>query len=471
MKRLAISLVLAWGLLAAIPATAVAEDAPKILSIGVDKGTLIRVPLPATSVFTANPKVADVQVLSPQRVMVFGLKPGETTVVVTGKNHQVQANYRVIVSREPENLRADLDKLPQGKDLEGEYLPDGLLIKGRVPTATEAENVRAHADRFVPLNERGQRGKMINRVTVDNVRRQVNLRVRVAEVSRNINKRFGINWETLTTFGSFNLRFATGIAPLLVGESGLAALNRPNNEGGLGLRYTNNRGTRDINTLVDALAEEGLVTMLAEPNLTSMSGETASFLAGGEFPIVVPQSNGTFGIEFRQYGVSLAFTPTILDDKLINLHVRPEVSQLSDTGSVKLNNIIVPGLVTRRAETTIEVGSGQSFAIGGLLQRDVTQDNSKYPFLGDLPVLGGLFRSNNFQSGESELVIIVTPYIVKPVSDPTSPIAPTDNLHTPPDDFSRVLLGNLATSRREEEGAALAGPPAKLNGPVGFVLD
>ena len=177
-----------------------------------------------------------------------------------------------------------------------------------------------------------------------------------------------------------------------------------------------NNGDVSINGIVDALEREGLVNVLAEPNLTALSGETASFLAGGEFPVPVGQDdNNNIEIQFKQFGVSLAFTPTVLSAGRISLRVRPEVSDLSDKGAIKLNDLVIPALSTRRAETTVELGSGQSFAIGGLISNTTRNNLDKVPGLGDLPVLGTLFRSTNFRRSESELVIIVTPYLVAPV--------------------------------------------------------
>ena len=194
----------------------------------------------------------------------------------------------------------------------------------------------------------------------------------------------------------------------------------------------------DVLGTLDLLQNDGVITTLAEPNLTALSGETASFLAGGEFPIPVSQSLGAVTIEYKQYGVGLAFTPIVLADGRISLRVRPEVSQLSDAGSVKLNGFTVPALTTRRAETTVELGSGQSFMIAGLLQNSNSNSIEKAPFLGDIPVLGSLFRSTKFQRDETELVIIVTPYLVKPVS--TQLATPTDGYRAP-DDVQRDFLG------------------------------
>jgi len=212
------------------------------------------------------------------------------------------------------------------------------------------------------------------------------------------------------------------------------------------------------------------VTILAEPNLTALTGETASFLAGGEFPILVPDSTGRVTIEFKKFGVSLEFTPTVIGETRVNLHVRPEVSQLSNKNSVTLNNFVVPSLIVRRAETTVELGSGQTFAIAGLLQNNVAHDIRKFPFLGDIPVLGALFRSDRFQRDESELVIIVTPYIVRPTSR-TRLAAPTDGF-VPPHDIERLITGG--THRRNP----VVGKPRTMDrsgktliGPVGFQLN
>jgi pilus assembly protein CpaC len=187
----------------------------------------------------------------------------------------------------------------------------------------------------------------------------------------------------------------------------------------------------DLIGTLDLAAKDGLVTILAEPNLTALSGETASFLAGGEFPVPISQSLGAITIEYKQYGVGLAFTPYVLADGRISMRVRPEVSELSNEGTIRLNGFNVPALTTRRAETTVELGSGQSFMIAGLLRNSHTNDVSKAPFLGDLPILGALFRSTNFRRAETELVIIVTPYLVRPVS--TQMALPTDGYRNPTD--------------------------------------
>jgi pilus assembly protein CpaC len=214
----------------------------------------------------------------------------------------------------------------------------------------------------------------------------------------------------------------------------------------------------DVLGTLDLLENDGLVTTLAEPNLTALSGETASFLAGGEFPIPVSQSLGAVTIEYKQYGVGLAFTPVVLGDGRISMRVRPEVSQLSDAGSVTLNNFVVPALTTRRAETTVELGSGQSFMIAGLLQNSNSNNIEKAPFLGDIPILGALFRSTKFRRDETELVIIVTPYLVRPVSGQLA--TPADGYRAP-DDVQRNFLGQSFTGKSGSvQPAAIQAPAA-----------
>ena len=206
----------------------------------------------------------------------------------------------------------------------------------------------------------------------------------------------------------------------------------------------------DLAAAIDLAEADGLVSTLAQPNLTAISGETASFLAGGEIPIPISQGFGAVSVEFKQYGVSLSFTPTVLSDGRISIRVRPEVSQLTDAGSVRLNGFTIPGITTRRAETTVELGSGQAFMIGGLMSNGQNTNVDKAPFLGDLPVIGALFRSNGFKRNETELMIVVTPYLVKPVSQHQIAL-PTDGLRAPTD-AQRIIEDQTFIGKSGEKG-------------------
>jgi pilus assembly protein CpaC len=266
-------------------------------------------------------------------------------------------------------------------------------------------------------------------------------------VSRTLAREIGFNFDIFGTVGGFSLGLATGRA--IVGPTGeLVRASGGASSFGL-VRRTD---SLDMNAVIDALEEEGLVSVLVEPNLTARSGETASFLSGGEFPIPVNQMQNAIVIEFKRFGVSLDFTPTVIDGGRIALKVRPEVSELNETASVEIRDIRVPGLSVRRAETTVELASGQSFAIAGLLRANASNTARQVPFLGDIPVLGALFRSTRFQRQETELVIIVTPYLVEPVSDPTTLATPTQAV-SPAIGLGPLLSGRLANRKPSDPAA------------------
>jgi len=423
------------------------------LQIEANRGRLVRLERAAATVFIANPDIADIQVKSPTLIYLMGKKAGQTTLFAVDAAEAVLANLEVAVTHNTERLRKAVRDLHPEADIRVTSIDGAIIIDGIVASAAVAENVRRLAESFAGVPE-----AVINRLAVT-APSQINLRVRVAEVSRDIDKQFGINWSAIGTLGGLSIGLAT---------ANPFAANVTTQTFSLGASPGRNW---DLNAVVDAMEGEGLVKVLAEPNLTALSGETASFLAGGEFPILVPDSDGRVTIEFKKFGVSLAFTPTLIGGDRINLHVRPEVSQLSNANSVTLNNFEVPSLVTRRAETTVELGSGQSFAIAGLLQNNVTHNINKFPGLGDIPVLGGLFRSDRFQREESELVILVTPYVVQPTAKAKLLAVPTDGF-APPHDGERYLFGG--THRRNPQtGSPRTVVPdgSTLIGPVGFQLD
>lgn len=430
----------------------------KLLRIELNKGQLVRLGASATSVFIADPAIADVQVKSPTLVYVFGKKAGETTMFAVDGKDRLLANLRVNVSHNLSHLKTAMGTLFPGNFIEVSSVGDAVMLSGQVRSGQISEDARALAARFS-----GGDKNVINRLSVRGPN-QVNLRVRIAEVNRSVVKRIGVNWEALMSVGSFAFGLATN-NPVL-NELGQFIVNNESTDslvGGI------NTGRLSINGVIDALENEGLVTVLAEPNLTAISGETASFLAGGEFPMLVPQNANQVTIEFKKFGVALAFTPTLLEGGRISLKVRPEVSQISSTGEVRLNNVAVPSLATRRAETTVELGSGQSFAIAGLIQNNLTHDLRKFPGLGDVPVLGALFRSDRFQRDETELVIIVTPYVVRPVSAARLH-APTDGLVMPSDN-SRLKEGEVYKPQMQDAGAAIRPRRGKsLMGQAGFTL-
>ena len=428
------------------------------IQLEASKGTLIRLDRAASTVFVADPEVADVQVKSPRLVYLMAKKPGETVIYAVDREERVLLNRRIAVKHNLSRLRVALKKILPGSTVNVETMDKTLVLSGEVLSAKDADSAHRLAMRVVKDEK-----DLVNKISVV-APNQVHLRVRVAEVSRDILKQFGINWDSVFRTGNFLFGFATGNPAAALGGG---FLTRNNGTNSIVAGFRNSR--IDLNGVIDALDDEGLITILAEPNLTAVSGESATFLAGGEFPILVPE-NDRITVEFKQFGVSLAFTPVLVGDR-ISLKVNPEVSQLTTTGAVELAGFTIPALTTRRAETTVELGSGQSFAIAGLLQNNVTRDVNKLPGLGELPVLGGLFRSDRFQRNETELVIIVTPYIVRPVSSKRL-TAPTDGLKTP-NDVDRLYRGKLHKSglKQSTQPAHGRGAPNGLAGPAGFVID
>lgn len=444
----ALALVVLW------PGVATAQNAQPFkkaeaqLSVSLNEGQLVQLDAPAASVFIANPEIADISVRSTRLVYIFGKKPGKTTLFALDKQDNLIASSEVIVQHNLDRLRQSITALLPTSGIEAISIDGAIVLSGTVAQASEAENARRLATRFI-----GQGEEVINQIAVT-APNQVNLRVRFAEVSREDIKKFGFNWDALFTGDNFLLGLTT-LNPI-VGSSTLLSGN-----------YT--RGDFSVDGLLDMLADDNLVTVLAEPNLTALSGETASFLAGGEFPIPVNQDADSITIEFREFGVGLSFTPTILSSNRINMNVRPEVSQLSDVGAVTFGEVQVPALTTRRAETTVELASGQSFAIAGLLQNSSRESIKKTPGVGDLPILGALFKSERFQRNETELVIIVTPYIVQPISDSDVPL-PTDpfvGVNKNAAEEQETVASHRTTIPAPELSQAVQGKP----GASGYMID
>ena len=453
---------LAAGLATAVPAQAQPQayasgtyrpTTEVLLSIG--EGQMINLPRSVASVWTSNPKVADVYVNNSRQINVFGKDAGQATVIATAADGSVVYGANVRVNQNISSINEMLRQTMPESNIDVRTIGQVAVINGTVASPEDA----AQAEMLVSaaLNPGVNVTKpdaVLNIVPVNRLKvatpLQVMLKVRIAEMNRSMLKQIGVNLlnrdsGTSSLFGigqgsPGTINVAKGPADPITGvvAETVTGATFKNIVGGTTLGLFGHIFGTDLLGTLDLLQTDGLVTTLAEPNLTALSGETASFLAGGEFPIPVSQSLGAVTIEYKQYGVGLAFTPVVLGDGRISMRVRPEVSQLSDAGSVTLNGYVVPALTTRRAETTVELGSGQSFMIAGLLQNSSNNSINKAPFLGDLPVLGALFRSTKYQKQETELVVIVTPYLVRPVSGQLA--TPTDGYRAP-DDIQRTFLG------------------------------
>ena len=443
---------------AAAPAAAqpTAAKPAETLNLSKGTGTLVRLSEPMTDLFVANEGIADVQVRSPTQLYVFGKSSGETTVYATSKAGRVVYAANVRVGNNISSVGEMLHVAMPDASIQAMPMNNLVLLTGTVANPEDIAEAQRLTQAYV-----GEGTQVVARLR-SATPLQVTLKVRVAEVNRSLLKSWGTNLLSRDFTGGFNFGIGRG-NPGTIDSSGNANFNVSGTAttlAGFG-RFLG----LDILGTLDIAAADGLATMLAEPNLTALSGETASFLAGGEFPIPVSQGNNAVTIEYKQYGVGLAFTPIVLGDGRISMRVRPEVSQLSDAGAVTLGSFRVPALTTRRAETTVELGSGQSFMIAGLLQNTGNNSVDKTPFLGDLPILGALFRSTKFQRQETELVVIVTPYLVRPVSGQLA--TPIDGFRTP-NDIVRDIGGQTFTGKSGDRaptalaapagGAALAAP-------------
>jgi len=426
-----------------------------LLSIG--QGELVTLPADVNDVWVSSPEVADVYVNNPHQIHLFGKGSGEATLFATSKSGGVIYSTNIRVSQNITSIDRMLKLAMPEADIKVVTTGQLAVLTGTVATPDDS----AQAQRLVtmllnPGVDASSPGAMLKIAVFNRLRTatplQVNLQVRIAEVSRSFVKNIGVNLQSYDATSGFKTGIAsgrtaatqytpggglfTGGTTATTGTSLLSQVSNGTTLGAAGKLFGLNLiGALDLGETI------GQVTTLANPNLTVLSGETASFLAGGEIPIVVSQGIGAVSVEYKQYGVSLSYTPTVLSDGRISLRVRPEVSQLTSVGSVTIGSTVIQGLTTRRVETTAELGSGQSMVIGGLLQNDQNNQITKTPGLGDVPVLGTLFRSNAWQRNETELMIVITPYLVKPVNA-NDIVLPTDG-YKAPTDLDRVLFGQL----------------------------
>lgn len=469
------------GLLISLPITVHGNQ----LSVG--EGKLIRIQQgQAATVFVADPEVVDVQVPAPNAILVVGRKTGSTTLYALDDAGASLLQQRIDVKHNTEALQEVLRKRFPNVRIALESAHGSIQLTGSVPDAQTADAIVRTVQPYI-----GEKDHLINQLGIASPT-QVHLRVRVTEVSRAVTQKLGVNWSAITNPSNFTAGLISGrpFQTLISGYSedaasvisnslinGVAEALRSNSSSNNGFfsRSAAYTGSSDggysflggyshkgnsIQAMIDVLDKEGLISVLAEPNLTAVSGQTASFLAGGEFPIPVQQEENTVTIEFKPFGVALDFTPTVMADDRISIKVRPEISELDPNSSIVMNGMVIPGLSVRRVETTVEMASGQSFAIGGLLQNNVRDILSQVPGLGALPVLGKLFSSSEYQNNKSELVVIVTPYLVKP-TDPSRLSTPLDSMR-PASDIEFILHRKIGLD-------PLEGTAPRLTGQAGFV--
>ena len=416
---------------------------PEVISFVVGESTIIRPPWPTVRVAVTDPAIAYAETLAPQQVLLQGIKVGSTDLIVWNEDETQVQRWKVQVKLDTARFKQKLNELFPDAELKVSEHDEALIIKGLLRSADQAVQLHDYLDK-----------KGVTYVDTTSVAgvQQVMIEIRVAEVSRNALRALGFNafhtdddWFGASRIGSIypiSMTPETGQVP---GDNTVFTIGSAPSAGS---EVTILAGfpRADFEFFLQALAENQYLRVLANPTLVALNGEQASFLAGGEFPVPVPQSGagggGTITIQYKEFGVRVSFRPTVLGDGSIRLHVAPEVSERSSVDAVIIAGSVIPTLITRKAETTMELQSGQSFAMAGLLQNKTEAVNSRIPGLGDLPVLGPLFRSTRYQKNETELVILVTASLVEPMSLAEQPPVP-GFLHSDPNDWEFYLEGRL----------------------------
>lgn len=441
---LALSLALAAFAFTATPAQAQAVSSTGLiagqLDVPLNKSQTVTLDRPIGRAMIGSDEIADILPISDRSIYVLGKKMGTTSLTIYDKGGRVITIVDVAVGPDVVSLRRQLGELLPGERIDARISNDSVVLSGVVSSASAAQNAVQIASTFAG-------DKVVNMMGIGSSQ-QVMLEVRFSEINRQTGKEIGVSGFFRNGSGSFDGALGNGAQLVPDPNTGEGVLKLSSITGSFGIFRKNfSLGGLNILGVLDTLENKGLAKTLAEPTLVALSGEKASFLAGGEFPIPVLQggasgsNNGGQGItiEFKPFGVSLAFTPTILADGVINMIVEPEVSSIDPNSSITLNDITIPGLQTRRASTTLELRDGESFAIAGLLKQDFQTTIRQVPLLGSIPIIGSLFRSSGFKRGETELLIVVTPRLVQPIK-PSQVALPTDRVGEPTE-LDLFLLG------------------------------
>jgi len=439
------------------------QSGARFLALGIGKSTVIDLPRDAKDVLVANPAIANAVVRSARRAYLIGVAPGQTNVIFFDAEGRQMVAYDIEVGRDSSGVQEALRRVVRG-NVRVDAVNDSVVLSGEVASAADAQHAVDAAARLVGAPE-----KVVNGLTIRD-REQVLLKVTVAEVQRTVLKQMGIDLNGAVSIGTTTI--GTGLA----GAATNFFLNNPftvQNQAisGTQVPVTANFGSGNhITMTLKAMEQAGVLRTLAEPNLTAISGESARFLAGGEFPIPAGQTcdggNCQIQVQFKQFGVALDFTPIVLNEGRISLKVGTEVSELSTEGAIRFSAINIPSLKVRRANSTVELPSGGALVMAGLLQEQTKQNINGVPGLLHIPILGTLFRSRDYQTGQSELMIIVTPYVVRPRA--RQDLARPDDGFANPSDPATILLGQLS---RIYAAPGKAGPRRAYHGDYGFILD
>ena len=444
------------------------------VTIGLNKAIIVELPEDARDVLVSNPRVVDAVVRSPRQIYLVGTTTGPTNAFFFASSGRQILNLEINVQRDTATLKQIIERNIKGADVTIESINDNVVLNGTVKSAADAAAAREMAIRYLSDPAQGRtlnRDGVISRLGVRGAD-QVMVRVRVAEMQRNISKQLGVDFAAAFDVGK-NL-------PITLASSNPFSLLGQALSDSQSFNFGSLANGNSVEAILKAFERTGLIRTLAEPTLTSVSGESAKFLAGGEFPVPVARDrDGNVQIEFKPFGVGLGFTPIVMSEGRISLRISTEVSEITSENSfvaqgglgvdgdgdlIQVPGITIPGVRVRRAETTVELPSGGSMVMAGLLQQTTKQNIDGIPGLKNLPILGSLFQSRDFQSGETELVVIVTPYLVEATS-PKNLASPTDGF-VPPSDAESILLSRL----NAVYGSKGKAPQGALKGPIGFIV-
>ena len=437
------------------------------LSVPMNRAVVVESETPFAELSIANPAIADISSLSDRTIYVLGKAPGLTTLTLLDANGRLITNVDVRVAADVSEFKERIRQIMPGEKIEVRTANDGIVLSGTVSSAAKMQRALDLAERYAPE-------RVSNLMTVGGVQ-QVMLKVRFAEMERNVSKSLSASLALNgSTFGGdLGLSGGTNTNANSVSQgNSLSGTIPATSEQNGAMLFGFNAGSVEVGVLLEALESKGVIRTLAEPNLTALSGQEAKFLAGGEYPVPVSQSDGRVTVAFKPFGIELNFIPRVLDDKLINLELEAAVSEIDPTRGFELNAFKIDAFKRREATTTVELRDGESFAIAGLLKDDFRDLNGQVPWLGDIPVLGALFRSAEYQRSQSELVIIITAHLVTPTRGEALSL-PTDRVK-PPSEKDLFLYGRVQTNeggQRQLKGAAGEVAKQDFKGSYGYVMD
>ena len=429
-------------------------QASESLNVPMNRAVVVESDVPFAELSIANPGIADISTLSDRSIYVLGKAPGRTTLTLLSPDGQLISNVDVHVTPDIAEFKERLQQILPGEHIEVRTANDGIVLSGQVSSTAKLDRALDLANRYAP--------DRVSNLMVVGGTQQVMLKVRFAEVSRTVTK----NFSSSLGFGD-GARGSGGTGRLIGTGATPSAIRAFDPEAAGGVRFGGSVGGLEFSVLLEALEAKGMVRTLAEPNLTALSGQEAKFLAGGEYPVPVSQTNNTVTVEYKPFGVELNFTPVVVDQDIINLSIDAAVSSIDPSNGISIAGFQIDAFKRRETSTTVEMRDGESFAIAGLLQDDFLDTATQLPWIGDVPILGALFRSANYQRAQTELVIIVTPHLVSPVAGEALAL-PTDRVRIPTE-RELFLFGDVA--KGPKKGAAAEVARQDFSSSYGYVME